>query len=112
MDYQASRGFVVDMTYRPWFYLVAFAFWVGLGVLIGLRARRPARVMGWSIGFGAFATLGTTLQSGTFSPVEALIDLIEVTVMIAGPAFAIRAIVTRLRPPNNASLESPPLPRR
>ena len=100
------------MTYWPWFYLVAFAFWVGLGVLIGLRARRPASVLGWSIGVGAFATLGTILQSGTFSPAEAIVDLIEVTVMIAGPAFAIRAIVRWLRPSNNASFESTPPHRR
>ena len=87
------------MTNQPWFYLIAFAFWVGLGVLIGLRAGRPTRLLGWSIGIGALATLGTHLrQFGAFSPVEAIIDLIEVSVMMAGPAFAIRAIVTRLRP--------------
>jgi hypothetical protein len=93
------------MTYQPWFYLIAFAFWVGLGVLIGLRAGRPTRLLGWSIGIGALATLGTILehlrQFGTFSPVEAIINLIEVSVMMAGPAFAIRAIVTR-RPAGNS----------
>jgi hypothetical protein len=30
-----------------------------------------------------------------------MIDLLEVSVMMAGPAFAIRAIVTRLRPAGN-----------
>jgi len=90
----------LTMTYQPWFYLIAFAFWVGLGVLIGLRARRPASVWGWSIGIGAFAALGTVLF-GTLSPVDAMIDLLEVSVMMAGPAFAIRAIVTRLRPAGN-----------
>ena len=92
------------MTYQPWFYLIVFAFCVGLGVLIGLRARRPASVLGWSIGIGALATLGTTedlRQFGTFSPVNAIIDLLEVSVMMAGPAFAIRAIVTQFRPAGN-----------
>jgi hypothetical protein len=90
------------MTYPPWFYLIAFASCVGLGMVIGLRAHRPATVVRWSFGIGAFATFGAVLgdlhQSSTFSLVEAIFDLIEVAVMIAGPAFAIRAIVTRLRP--------------
>jgi hypothetical protein len=93
------------MTYQPLFYLIVFAFCVGSGVLIGLRARRPTRILGWSIGIGALATLGTILehlrQFGTLSPVEAITDLIEVSVMMAGPAFAIRAIVTRIRPAGN-----------
>jgi len=33
------------MTYQPWFYLIAFAFWVGLGVLIGF-ARVGQQVFG------------------------------------------------------------------